>query len=62
MGHDAKGNPLEEGDKVIIRATVMKLFAEGDQWNLVVELDCPFPPGSPKYRLADLNTAQVEKA
>jgi hypothetical protein len=62
MAHDAKGNPLAIGDKVIIRATITELFSERDEWNLVAELDVPTRPGGPKYRLADLNAAQVEKA
>lgn len=63
MPHDAKGNVLKPGDKVVIPATVLKVFAteNGEFCNCDVEFDHPMPPYTEKTRYGALNTRQVEK-
>jgi hypothetical protein len=64
MPHDAHGNLIQAGDKVVIPATVREVYAteNGQFCNCDVEFDHPMPPYTEKTRYSALNTQQVEKA
>jgi hypothetical protein len=61
MPHDAKGNPIKAGDRIVIPATVLSVSVGLDGCNCSVELDYPMPPSSEKMQLSALNTQQVVK-
>ncbi len=61
MPHDAKGNILKPGDKVVIPATVIAVHESDEFCNCDVEFDHPMPPYTEKTRYSALNTRQVEK-
>lgn len=60
MPHDAKGNLLKPGDKVVIPATIISVTA-GEYCTTEVQLDHLMPPNTEPTRIACLNAAQVEK-
>ena len=61
MPHDAKGNELKPGDRVIIRGTVKQVHSATEYCNVDVELDHPMPPNTTKSTLSAINTKQLEK-
>ncbi len=61
MPHDAKGNLLKVGDKVVIPGTVTQVFASEDYCNCSVELEHGMPPTGSKSSVSAINTKQVEK-
>lgn len=61
MPHDAKGNLLQPGDKVILRGTVKQVHAGEEYCNAEIELDIPMPPYIVKTSISAINTRQVEK-
>lgn len=62
MPHDANGNELNVGDRVVIPATITHI-SEGDTGycNCGVELAYSMPPDMTKTAFSALNTQQVEK-
>lgn len=62
MPHDANGNLLKVGDRVVIPATITHI-SEGDTGycNCGVELVYSMPPDMTKTAFSELNTQQVEK-
>lgn len=61
MPHDAKGNPLAVGDRVMIPAVVLAIHEGTEYCNLNVEFEYPMPPYTDKTNYSTLNTAQVVK-
>ena len=61
MPHDAKGNLLKPGDKVVIPATVICVHPSPEYCNCDVEFEYPMPPNTARSRFSTLNTRQVEK-
>ncbi len=59
MPHDAKGQIIQEGDEVVIRARVKRVDL-GDQYCNVTLEALPMPPYEVPYSIV-LNTRQVEK-
>jgi hypothetical protein len=59
--HDANGNTLNVGDKVVIPGTITQLQAAHEYCNCTVELEHPQPPNDRKVSLSSLNSKQVEK-
>lgn len=59
MPHDANGNLLKEGDKVIIPGTIKNITTAEDYCNCTVELDFPMPPDNTPTQYSSLNTKQV---
>lgn len=63
MPHDANGNLLLPGDKVVIPATVKQIHSDGPYCNVDLELDHPMPAyPDQKSTFSAINTRQVEKA
>ena len=61
MPHDAKGNVLKPGDRIVIPATVLVVHPGQDYCNCDVEFEYPMPPNAARSRFSTLNTRQVEK-
>ncbi len=63
MPHDAKGNELRPGDKVVIPATVITVFQgeDGLYCNCNLELEYCMPPYTEKSTYSSINTKQVVK-
>ena len=61
MPHDAKGNLLQVGDKVVILGVVTRVLASEDYCNVDVELEHLMPPNNTKSSVSAINTKQVEK-
>lgn len=59
MPHDAKGNLLQVGDKVLIPGTIKSITTSEDYCNCSVELDYPMPPYTDKIVFSAINTKQV---
>ncbi len=64
MPHDAHGNLIQAGDKVVIPATVLAVYAteNGQFCNCDLEFDHIMPGRDAKDRYSAINTRQVEKA
>lgn len=60
MPHDAKGNLLQVGDEVIIRAKVKDVQTSEEYCNVTLVTTAPMPPYAEGTTLT-LNTKQVEK-
>jgi len=61
MPHDAKGNVLTVGDKVVIPATVTAVHQGTEFCNLDLEFDHIMPGRQSKDTYCAINTRQVEK-
>lgn len=62
MPHDAHGNPIQAGDKVVIPATVLAVHEAPEFCNCDLEFDHVTPGRDAKDRYSAINTRQVEKA
>lgn len=61
MPHDKNGTLLQEGDEVLVRATVRSLISTGDDYcNVTLDTVEPMYPGTEKTGIS-LNAKQVEK-
>lgn len=60
--HDAKGRPLNKGDKVRIEATVVELYATEDFCNVSVETVLGRRPDGAKERIGAINTGVMLRA
>ena len=60
MPHDISGQPLREGDEVLIRARVVRIDSGDNYCNVSLETVQPMYPGEHKSAIT-LNTRQVEK-
>jgi len=59
MPHDAKGNLLKVGDRVVIPGKVTAIHPTEEYCNCTVELDYTMPPYLDKSTLQSINTKQV---
>lgn len=59
--HDAKGRPLQVGDRVMIPATITQTYEAFDYCNIVVETIATMPPNTSKT-VSTLNTKQLLRA
>ena len=61
MPHDANGNLLKVGDKVLIPGTITSLTESNEYCNCSVELDYAMPPyaADQKTFLSSVNTKQL---
>jgi hypothetical protein len=60
MPHDKNGNTLQPGDRVIVKATVMRVDPAEEYCNVSLETEEPMYPGDYKSPII-LNARQVEK-
>lgn len=61
MPHDAKGNLLKVGDKVVIPGTVTFIGEQPDYCNCTVETEHTMAGSETKSSISAINTRQVEK-
>lgn len=59
--HDAKGNLLKIGDKVMIPCVITEIQASEEYCNCTVELEYSMPPYTTKTTFSSINTKQLEK-
>ena len=61
MPHDVNGKILKQGDKVLVRCTVLSVGADGDYCNANLETDLAMPGNGVKTKISAINTRQIEK-
>ena len=59
MPHDAKGNLLKVGDRIVLRGTILNIMPSEDYCNCTIELDYTMPPDNQKSMVSSINTKQL---
>jgi hypothetical protein len=61
MPHDAKGNLLKVGDKIVIPGTIVSIGESPEYCNCTIEAEHKMPPDNTDTSFSAINTRQVEK-
>lgn len=60
MPHDSKGERVQVGDEVLIRATVREVYEGEEYCNVQLETAIPMQPSGAAYQIT-LNAGQIER-